>query len=66
MYRYYKLVFDDVDFSDETEEQIEWLRLRIEINGVEMKAPYYVLIYENHADFSRFQEYAISKEEIPG
>ena len=35
MYRYYKLVFDDVDLTLEGEDEV-WIRLEIYINGVEM------------------------------
>ena len=63
MYRYYKLVFDDVDFEIEGEEEI-WIRLEITINGVEMEEPYMVLIYEDTED-STFKSYKLSSGERP-
>ena len=63
MYRYYKLVFDDVDFELEGEDEV-WIRLEIYINGVEMEKPYMVLIYED-TKTSVFEEYELSQEEKP-
>ena len=63
MYRYYKLVFDDVDFTLPGEDEV-WIRLEIYINGVEMEKPYMVLIYEDTKD-SVFEEYELSREERP-
>ena len=63
MYRYFKLVFDGVDFALEGESEI-WIRLEIYINGVEMEKPYMVLIYEDTAD-SRLVPYELSNGEKP-
>lgn len=63
MYRYYKLVFDDVDFTIPGEEEI-WIGLEITVNGVEMEKPYMVLIYEDTTD-KEFVEYELSSEERP-
>lgn len=63
MYRYYKLVFDDVDFDFKDEEGI-WIRLEISIRGVEMEEPYMILIYEDTKD-SKFEEYSLSSKEKP-
>lgn len=63
MYRYYKLVFDDVDLSLEGEDEI-WIRLEIFINGVEMKDPYMILVYEDTAD-AVFEDYKLSSKEKP-
>lgn len=60
MYNYYKLVFCDVDFTD-----VEWIRLEIFVNGVEMESPYTVLIYENNDNYSTFEDYELSSEELP-
>ena len=57
MYRYYKLVFDDVDFSIEGEEEI-WIRLEIFINGVEMENPYMILVYEDTEE-AKFENYKL-------
>ena len=66
MYRYYKLVFDGVDFGlDEGEEQVEWLRLEIELLGAKKSTKFFLLIYENHEKYSDFKEYKLSKGEIP-
>ena len=61
MYRYAKLVFDGIDFSSD----IEWIRLDIEIDGVERDEPFMVCIYEDNAAFSRFSDYKPSAEERP-
>lgn len=63
MYRYYKLVFDDVDFTLPDEEEI-WIRLEITIRGVEMEKPYMILIYEDTKE-SEFEEYSLSSKEKP-
>ena len=66
MYRYYKLVFDDVELGlDEGEEKVEWLRLEIELLGAKEKTFFYVPIYENNKGYSDFKEYKLSKGEIP-
>ena len=61
MYRYAKLVFDGIDFNSD----IEWIRLDIEIAGVEREEPFLVCIYEDNAAFSRFSDYKPSAEERP-
>ena len=67
IYTYFKLVFDDVDFGlDEGEEKVNWIRLDISINGVEMESPYMVAIYENNVNYSIFKPYELGKEEIRG
>lgn len=63
MYRYYKLVFDDVDFTLEGEDEV-WIALEISINGIEMEKPYKVLIYEDVKD-SIFSDYKLSSKENP-
>lgn len=63
MYRYFKLVFDDVDFSLPEEEEI-WIRLEIFIRGVKMEKPYMILIYEDTKD-REFDEYSLSSKEKP-
>ena len=56
MYNYGKLVFDGIDFLGDGNE-IKWLRLEVFVNGVEMKAPYMILIYENNDAYSTFEDY---------
>ena len=63
MYRYYKLVFDGVDFTLPGEDEI-WIRLEIFINGVEMEKPYQILVYEDTAE-SQTDDYVLSKKERP-
>ena len=63
MYRYYKLVFDDVDFTLPDEDEI-WIRLEIFINGVEMEKPYMVLVYED-TETSVLKDYELSRGERP-
>ncbi len=63
MYTYYKLVFDDVEFLGDDEE--DWIRLAVTLNGVEGAEPYYILIYESTEDYNRFTEYELSSGERP-
>ena len=63
MYRYYKLVFDGVDFALDGEDEI-WIRLEISINGVEMEKPYMILIYED-TETSKLEDYKLSDKEKP-
>ena len=65
MYRYYKLVFDGINFERDTDTSVEWLRVEIRINGVEMDKPYMIAIYENNEEYSKFTEYKPSKSERP-
>ena len=75
MYRYVKLVFEDVDFSvlDNTD-QPNWLFLDIHAEGVQYKdqktkemvdKEFKILIYENLETYTRFKEYKLSKSEVP-
>jgi len=63
MYRYYKLVFDDVDLTLDGEKEV-WIRLEIRIKGVEMAEPYMILVYED-TKTSAFEEYVLSSKEHP-
>ena len=65
MYSYYKLVFDGVDFEDGSDEAVEWIRVEITINGVEMEKPYMIPIYENHSGYSKLDDYKLSGGEQP-
>ena len=65
MYRYYKLVFDGIDFETGLDTAVEWLRVEIRINGVKMDKPYMIAVYENHDDYSKFLDYKPSKNEKP-
>ena len=65
MYRYYKLVFDDVVLEDTGDGKYpEWIRLEVFVGDNE--EPYsYVLVYENNVDFSTFEDYVLSSKEKP-
>ena len=66
MYRYSKLVFDGVELGlDAGEDEVNWIRLEVFINGVEMEAPYMIAIYENNDIYSEFDEYKLSSDERP-
>lgn len=66
MYKYFKLVFDDVDFGlGEGENKAEWIRLEIEIEGVKTEKPYMICVYENHEIYARFSEYKLKSKETP-
>ena len=66
MYRYYKLVFDDIDFKMDSEDKINWIRLEIFVNGAEDDKPYaMVAVYENNENYSSFKEYKLSGGERP-
>jgi hypothetical protein len=65
MYNYYKLVFDGIEFSNGTDEKIEWIRLEILVNGVEMDEPYCIPIYENNSGYSSFDNYELGEGEKP-
>ena len=63
MYTYYKLVFDDVTFLGDDED--DWIRLRITLNDVPNAKPYDILVYENTEEYSALGEYKLSRKEIP-
>ena len=54
MYRYVKLVFDGVDFDG-----AQWIRLDIYIDGVELKEPFMIAIYENSEGYAQFADYQL-------
>ena len=67
MYKYYKLVFDGVDLGiDEGEESVKWIRLEIQVNGIESDEPFMVLVYENNDVYSQLDDYKLSNKEKPG
>ena len=63
MYTYYKLVFDGVEYL--AEDESDWIRLKITINGIPEAQPYYILVYENTETYSHFGEYELSGKEVP-
>ena len=65
MYRYHKLVFGEIDFG-EGDDKIAWLRVRITIDGVDLgKDEYLVPVYQNHSEYNKFDDYKLSKNEVP-
>lgn len=66
MYKYYKLVFDEVDFGiGENEESAKWIRLEIKVNGIDREHPFMILIYENNDVYAVFEDYELSNKEKP-
>lgn len=66
MYRYYKLVFDGIDFKMDSDDKINWIRLEIFVKGASGDKPYtMVAVYENNEDYSKFREYKLSGGEKP-
>lgn len=65
MYCYNKLVFSGIDF-DEGENKISWLRVRITIKDTDTKNDEYLVpVYQNHANYDKFDEYDIDSDEVP-
>ena len=58
MYRYAKLVFDDVEIDG-----AGWIRLEIFVDGIEK--PFMIPIYENSEGYSKFKDYIPEKNEKP-
>ena len=63
MYRYFKLVFDEVDLDREGANEVKWLSLEIYVDGID--EPFRIAIYENNSEHSEFSEYKLSSEEKP-
>ena len=57
MYRYHKLVFDNVDISTDELGSPYWIRLEILVNGYETEEPYMIPVYENNEGYSSFDKY---------
>ena len=64
MYRYAKLVFDGVELDTAEGGKPYWIRLEIFIDGVDMKEPYTVPIYENNVEYSSFTDYKLTGSEF--
>ena len=64
IYRYYKLVFDDVEFQIDDAEEV-WIRLEIYLNGKEDAEPFCVLVYEDTKEYSKLEDYKLSSGEKP-
>ncbi len=65
LYNYHKLVFDGIDFGSDTEPTVEWLRVEVYVNGIELDEPIMLLVYENNAAYAKFSDYELSKKEKP-
>lgn len=65
MYRYCKLVFDEVDLGLDSTDAVEWIRLEIYVEGLGEQKPFMVAVYENNEEYSKLEEYKISKGEEP-
>lgn len=65
MYRYKKLVFDDVDFSLDSIGSPYWIRLEIVVKGQDSDKVYMVPIFENNDKYSTFKDYKLSGKEKP-
>nr|MBE6544818.1 hypothetical protein [Oscillospiraceae bacterium] len=61
MYRYCKLVFEDVSLLEDT----DWIRLEVFIDGVDKETPFMIAVYENNEDYSEFKEYKPGRGELP-
>ena len=66
MYHYYKLSFDGIPFLVTDGTYPEWIRLEVFVKGQKSAEPFSkILVYENHENFSEFEEYDLSGEERP-
>ena len=60
-----KLVFDEVDLGLDGGDKVEWIRLEIYIEGLERETPFMIAVYENNDEYSKLDEYKLSKGEKP-
>ena len=44
---------------------MEWLRVEVYINGITLKDPINLLVYENNDAYSIFKDYTLSDKERP-
>ena len=62
MYRYYKLAFDGIDFSNPP----VWIRIEIFVKGQTEEKPFAMIpIYENNETYSVFKDYDFKRKERP-
>ena len=64
MYRYHKLVFDGVDFSD----AVKWISLEIFFAGTDTETGEPIAripVFENHEEYSALSPYRLSRREVP-
>ena len=52
-------MFDNVDFSTDEFGSPYWIRLEILVKGYEDYRVFMVLVYENNAHYSNFEDYEI-------
>ena len=65
MYRYVRLVFDGVKLNDGEEKEVDWIRLEVTVNGVELEKPYMIAIYLNDDERFPLVPYKLSSKEKP-
>ncbi len=66
MYRYIRLVFDEVEFNPADGHSPEWIRLEIFVGSDMANEPYAMVpVYENNEDYSSFSNYKLSGKEKP-
>ena len=65
MYRYVRLVFDGVKLNDGEENEVDWIRLEVTVNGVELEKPYMIAIYLNDDERFPLVPYKLSSKEKP-
>lgn len=65
MYRYVRLVFDGVKLNDGEENEVDWIRLEVSVNGVETEKPYMIAIYLNDDERFPLVPYELSSKEKP-
>ncbi len=63
MYRYFKLVFDDVELDRGGENEVKWLALAVHVEGIE--EPFRIAIYENNSEHSELTDYKLGSKEKP-
>ena len=62
MYRYYKLAFDGIDFTNPP----AWIRIEVFVKGQSAEEPFAMIpAYSNNEDFDIFEDYELSREEFP-
>ena len=65
LYRYYKLVFDGVEFDTEKEGAPYWIRLEITLKSDPTRESYKIPIYQNEESYNDFEIHKLSGKEKP-
>lgn len=63
MYRYFKLVFDDVELDRGGANEVKWLALAVYVEGID--EPFRIAIYENNTEHSELADYKLGSKEKP-